>query len=141
MRLAVAALLVVAAVAIAACGDSESDQERAQNQVCDARADIEKQISELRGLNLDTATVGGIKQRLDTIKEDLVKMKDAQPDLDDQRKQQVESANKAFGSQVESVVKGLGTGSSLGEALTDLQNSLIELRDGYQQALAPIDCG
>ena len=140
MRLALAALLTVAAVAIAACGDSESDQERAQNQVCDARADIEQQISELRGLNLDTATLGGIKQRLDAIKEDLVKMKDAQPDLDDQRKQQVESANKAFGSQVESVVKGLGSGSSLSEALTDLQNSLIELRDGYQQALAPIDC-
>lgn len=140
MRLALAAVLAVTVVAIAACGDSESDQEKAQNQVCDARADIEQQISELRGLNLDTATVGGIKQRLDTIKQDLVKMKDAQPDLDDQRKQQVESANKAFGSQVESVVKGLGTGSSLSEALTDLQNSLIELRDGYQQALAPIDC-
>ena len=120
MKLALAALLVVA-VAIAACGDSESDQERAQNQVCDARADIEQQISELRGLNL-------------------VKMKDAQPDLTDQRKQQVESATKAFESRVESVVKGLGTGSSLSEALTDLQNSLIELRDGYQQALAPIDC-
>ena len=70
-----------------------------------------------------------------------MKMKDAQPDLDDQRKQQVESANKAFGSQVESVVKDLGASGSLSAALTDLQNSLIELRDGYRQALAPIDCG
>ena len=141
MRRPITALLAIAVVAFAGCGDSESDQERAQNQVCDARADIQKQLSELGNSSLDTATVGGIKQRLDAIKQDLVKIKDAQPQLDDQRKQQVESANQAFGSKVDSIVKDLGTTRSLSGALTDLQNSLIELRDSYRQALAPIDCG
>jgi chromosome segregation ATPase len=90
---------------------------------------------------LDTATVDGIKQRLNAIKDDLAKIEDAESSLDDQRKQQVESASRAFRSQVDSVVKDLDTSRSLSGALTELQNSLIQLRDGYQEALAPIDCG
>jgi chromosome segregation ATPase len=141
MRLSITAVLAIAVLACAACGDGESDQERAQNQVCDARADIQEQLSELGSLRLDTATVDGIKQRLNAIKDDLAKIEDAESSLDDQRKQQVESASRAFRSQVDSVVKDLDTSRSLSGALTELQNSLIQLRDGYQEALAPIDCG
>ena len=141
MRHLVTAVLAIVVVAAAACGDGESDQERAQNQVCDARADIQKQLGELGSASLDTATVSGIKQRLEAIKDDLVKIKEAQPQLDDRRKEQIESASEAFGSQVDSIVQDLGTSRSLSGALTEFQNSLIELRDSYRQALAPIDCG
>ena len=141
MRRSITAVLAIAVVAFAGCGDGESDQERAQNQVCDARADIQKQLSELGSSRLETVTLDGIKQRLNAIKDDLAKMKDAEAQLDDQRKQQVESASKTFGSQIESAVRDLGTSRSLSGALTELQNHLIQLRDGYQKALAPIDCG
>ena len=43
----VAALL--AALALAACGDSK--EEKAQQSVCDARADISKEVDKLKGLN------------------------------------------------------------------------------------------
>ena len=37
------ALLPIAAFAVVACG-GEPDQEKAQNEVCDARADIKQQV-------------------------------------------------------------------------------------------------
>ena len=134
-------LAVAVAVALTGCGDSESDQEKAQNQVCDARADIQKQLDELGDASLGTATLGGIEQRLQAIKADLTEMKDAQASLSDERRQQVESATEEFGTQVDSIVDDLSTSRSLSGALTALQNALVQLRDGYQQALEPIDCG
>jgi hypothetical protein len=141
MRHSITAFLALAVVALASCGDSESDQERAQNQVCDARADIQKQLNGLAGSRLDTATVDGIKRRLTAMKADLHKIEDAQALLGDQRKAQVESARKTFGFEIDSIVKDLGASRSLSGALTNLQNSLVRLRDGYQSALAPLDCG
>ena len=141
MRFSITAVLAIAIVAFAACGDGESEQDRAQNQVCDARADIQKQLDQLRGLTLETATLDGIKQPLNAMKNDVAQIRDAQSQLNDQRRQQVEQASKSFGSQVESALEALGTRQSLSGALTELQNSLVELRDDYQTALAPIDCG
>jgi hypothetical protein len=140
MRSWITALIAAAVLALSACGDGESDQERAQNQVCDARADIQKQLDDLGNLTLDTATVDGIRGRLDAIQDDLAKIRNARGELDDQRRQQVESASQAFGTDVESVVEDLGSGASLSAALTELQNSLVRLRDSYRTALAPIDC-
>jgi len=46
-----AAPLLAAVLAIAACGDDESSAEKAQNQVCDARADIQKQVGSSTSLD------------------------------------------------------------------------------------------
>ena len=88
------ALLVAAGLALASCG--ESDEEKALNQVCDARADIQKQVNELSSLTLSTATVDGIKGNLSAIENDLKEIKDAEGNLNDQRKQEVQAANQAF---------------------------------------------
>ena len=138
MRTTTAAVLAIAAFGVGACG--ESDQEKAQNQVCDARADIKKQVDELSSLTVSTATVDGIEQNLNAIKDDLKKMKDAEGDLDDQRKQEVESATQVFGSQVESILSDVGSSTSLSAAASQLQSSLAQLGKSYQQALAPIEC-
>ena len=58
LGLLVAGLLVIAALA-AGCG--ESDAEKAQNQVCDARDDLNKQVNELAGLTPATATTEGVQ--------------------------------------------------------------------------------
>ena len=43
-------------IAAIAVGCGEADEEKAQNQVCDARADIDKQVNELAALAAATAT-------------------------------------------------------------------------------------
>ena len=132
------ALLVATGLALASCG--ESDEEKALNQVCDARADIEKQVNELSSLTLTTATVDGIKGNLNAIENDLKEIKDAEGDLNDQRKQEVQAANQAFSEQVQTVVKDLGTSTSISGAQSQLQSSLQQLSQSYKQTLEPIDC-
>ena len=67
------ALLDRRCLAVAACGDAKSSQEKAQNQVCDARADIQKQVNELTSLTFSTATTDGVKKNLQAIQKDLGK--------------------------------------------------------------------
>ena len=67
-------VLVAAALALAACG--ESTQDKAQSQVCDARADIGKQVDDLKALTPATFTTDAVTKSLDAIRSDLSKMND-----------------------------------------------------------------
>jgi hypothetical protein len=139
---AVASLLLVAlltcAVALAGCG--QSAQDKAKSQVCSARADINKQIAYLKGLTLTTATLTGIEDSLKSIGSDLKKLKDAQPQLDSQRKQQVQSANQAFSATLQSVAGNIGQNLSISNAETKVKTAVQELAQSYHTALAPISC-
>jgi hypothetical protein len=134
-------LLVATGLALAACGQSQSAQDKATAQVCDARADIQKQVDELRGLTVTTATVDGVKSNLNAIKADLGKIKDAQGDLGDDRRQQVQAANQAFADQITTIVGSVGRSTSITEAATQAKSALDELADSYEQTLGRIDCG
>ena len=90
MKHSIIPVLAAAGLALAACGQSAEDN--AQAQVCDARADIQKQVDELRGLTITTASVDGVKSNLNAIKADLGKIKDAQGRLSDDRRPEVQSA-------------------------------------------------
>ena len=94
-----------------AVGCGESDAEKAQTQVCDARADAKQQVDSLAGLTVTTATVDGVRESLDAIKEDVNQIVDAQGDLNEERKQQVESATQEFTSELEAVAGGLASNS------------------------------
>ena len=135
-RLAVAAIAL--GLALAACG--ESDEEKAQNTVCDARADIQKQVDELQNLTIGTATTDQIKSNLDAIKDDLEKISGAQDQLDDKRKQQVQQANQTFKSQVDALAGDLGKSQSLESAAQQLKADLTALGNAYKQSFAQIDC-
>ena len=132
-------VVVVPALALAACGQSAAD--KAKSQVCSARADVSKQIDYLKGLTLTTATTAGIKNSLKAIGDDLTKIKDAQPKLNAQRKKQVQSANQAFRTELESVVNNLGTNLSIGNAEAQLKTAIQQLGQSYQQTFAAINCG
>ena len=138
LGLLVAGLVLIAATAFG-CG--ESDAEKAQTQVCDARADLKKQVDELAALTPATATADGVKANLDAIENDLNQMKDAQGDLSDERKQQVESATQAFAAEVETVAADLRSDLSLSGAQAKLQAAGQQLASSYQQAFATVDCG
>jgi valyl-tRNA synthetase len=139
-RLALVLLLPVLAltVAVSGCGSSKSD--KAKKQVCDASADIQKQVKSLQGLTLSTATTSQVKDSLNAISSDLSKITDAQGDLNDERKKQVQSANQQFTSEVKSVVSNLGTNLSLSNAQAQLTKAFQQLASAYQKTFAQVDC-
>jgi hypothetical protein len=137
MKHPLAVLLLLGAVALAGCGQSKED--KAKSQVCDARSDISKQVSELSSLSLATASVDGVKQNVQAIQKDLGKIKDAQSDLTPERKQQVQSANEAFTQQVKSIASSV-SGISLSEAGTQLKSAASQLATSYKETLGKIDC-
>ncbi len=137
MKRLLATVLLLAALATA-CG--ESDEEKAQNDVCDARADIQQQVDELSNLTLDNATLDGIEGNLSAIRDDLGKIADAQGGLNDERRQQVQSANKEFTSQVRSIASDLGSSLSLSGAEDQLGSAFDQLAASYRQTFAKVDC-
>ena len=133
----VAGLLLVATTAVG-CG--ESDEEKAQTQVCDARADMQKQVDELAGLTPATATADGVEGNLNAIEDDLNQIKDARGDLSEERKQEVDSATQEFSSELESIASGLTSDLSVSGAEAKLQAAGKQLASSYQQTFAQIDC-
>ena len=123
---------------LGACG--ESDEEQAQDAVCDARASIQKQVEELSGLTLDTATAASVGDSLNAIRDDLEQIAEAQGDLNDERKQEVESANKEFTSQFQSIAKELSSSLSVSGAKEQFQAAVKQLADAYRQSFAAVDC-
>ena len=138
MKQSMILVLVAAALALAACG--ESTQDKAQSQVCDARADIQKQVSDLSSLTLATASVDGVQSKLKAIRSSLQKIADAQGDLNADRKKQVQAANQAFRTQLSSIVSDLGDNLSLATAATQLKDAASKLADSYRQTLGRVDC-
>ena len=139
MRTACSVLAVVMLVfALGACG--ESDEEKAQNKVCDAKADIAKQVDELKSLTPATVTSDGVTQNLDAIKTDLKDISDAGSDLSSDRRSEAEAATKEFTSSVEGIASDLGSSLSAADAKAQLVTELNQLAASYQKAFAPITC-
>jgi uncharacterized protein HemX len=126
-------------LAFAACG--QSDEEKAKADVCDARDDIQANVKELQSLTLGTATTDKVRSSLNAIKDDLAKIADAQGQLSEGEKQQVQKANEAFKSKVKAVGEDLGKSVSIEDAATQLKSDFDELATTYQQSFGPIDCG
>ena len=136
-RLLVAAAIAVALV-VSACGESAED--KAQSTVCDARADIKKQVDELKGLTVTTATLEGVQANLRAIGDSLKKITGAQKELTGDRKQEVQKATQTFRSEVAAVGSQLVKSVSLSDGKQQIQTALQGLASSYEAALAPIDC-
>jgi HAMP domain-containing protein len=91
-------------------------------------------------LAISTATADEVQQSIRAINGDLSKIKDAQGDLSDERRQQVQAANKTFTSQVQSILSSLGKSTSLSDASSRLTSATQELATAYQRSFARIDC-
>jgi hypothetical protein len=131
-------VVLVGTIALASCG--ESSQEKAKAQVCEARSDISKQVKMLSELTLSTNVLTEAKTGLEMIGKDLTKIKNAQPDLEPARKQQVQTATNTFETQVNSILSELVSKPSLSKLETQLKSSLTQLVAGYEKALAPLNC-
>jgi uncharacterized phage infection (PIP) family protein YhgE len=133
------ALVVAAAVVLAACG-GESDQEKAQTTVCDARADIAKQVNELKALTPATASVNGVRAKISAIQDDLRKIVDAQGTLSDDRRAQVKAATDQFTARVTQLVQEATKSLTLEDAATRLRAAVSDLATAYSQSIGKIDC-
>ena len=111
------------------------------SDVCDARADIQKNVKELQGLTLGTATVDKVRSNVDAIKSDLSKIADAQGKLSDSQRKQIEQANETFKSKVQALAGDVGKSVSIQDAVTRLKSDFADLAATYQQSFARFDCG
>jgi uncharacterized phage infection (PIP) family protein YhgE len=139
MKAACSVLAVVLLVfALGACG--ESDEEKAQNTVCDARDDINKQVNELTSLTPATVTTDAVTQNLDAIETDLNDIADAQSDLSSDARSEAEAATKAFTTSVQEIASQLGSSLSAADAKAQVVTALDQLAASYQKAFAPLNC-
>ena len=139
--LSASVLALVLALAVSACG-GQSKEDKAQSQVCSARADIKKQVDALKATTLTSASIDGIKSNLTAIQKDVQQIADAQGNLSSDRKQEVQKANEAFKSQVSGVARAVVSGAVSGGSGQDQIKAAVQgLAASYQSALAPIKCG
>ncbi|UGS38693.1 hypothetical protein [Capillimicrobium parvum] len=140
MRTTFCALAAVSVVlALGACG--ESSQDKAKNTVCDARADISKQIDALKGLTPATVTKDAVTQPLNAIKNDLTDITGAQSDLSSDRRSQIQAANKAFTSSIQQISSQFLKSLSASDAKAQLTTAVQQLEASYTSTLARVNCG
>jgi hypothetical protein len=134
--LLIALLLPVAVVA--GCGDSAAD--KAQDDVCAARDDIGKQVDELKSLTLTSATTSQVTDSLQSIRNDLSKIAQAQGELSDDRRQEVQAANQQFRTALRNTAVNVGKNLSVEDAADQVKQSLEQLAASYKSSFARIDC-
>ena len=133
------AALIGSAALVASCG--ESDEEKAQNSVCDARADIQQHVDELADLTITSASIDQVTNNLKAIRDDLGKIAEQQDELYPDRQQEVEQAGKQFRSELGEVAGDVVAGTTSGEeAGTRVSSALDELAKSFKQAYGPLDC-
>jgi hypothetical protein len=140
-------LLVSAGLAFGACGDSDeetpattSSGDTATSQVCAARADIRKQVDELKGMELSAASIPAVTTNLQAIRNDLKTIKNAQGDLSGARKEQVQTATADFEAQVAAAAKDVVSGGTITNAKAELQAAVGKVSDSFDQTLGRVDC-
>jgi methyl-accepting chemotaxis protein len=137
--LVLAALLGSVAL-LGACG--ESDQEKAQNRVCDARDDIQKHVDDLAGLTVTSASIDQVTNHLKAIRDDLKKIADERDNLSDDQRKDVEQAAQRFVSELRGAAGDVVSGTASGEdASKKASAALDDLAKSFKDAYAPLDCG
>jgi hypothetical protein len=133
-----AAFLALAAL-LAACGESEEEQ--AQDRVCEARADIERRVDDLAALTPTTVSVERVTSNLEAIGDDLEKIAAEQEELAPAQRREVEEAGERFRSQLETTARDVASGATSGEeALRRLRAALDDLAKSFRDAYAPVEC-
>jgi hypothetical protein len=140
-RTVVVALAVFALTALAASGCGESDEQKAQNRVCDARAGIASEVEALGGLTPSTVTADAVRDSVDSIRADLKAIGEARTDVGDGRRDDLQAANTAFAASIREVGASVLRSQSVEDARSQLTASLDTLAAAYRSTLGTFDCG
>jgi hypothetical protein len=139
-------MLLLGSLAASACGggsssgSSQSSAGTAKNEACAAKSDINAQITALKNLPVSTASVDTATTALAKIDTDLNTMATVVPDMTSSLKQQFESANATFRTQVNQVSNSITSAQSLSDAATAVIAAGTTLASSYQQAFASVKC-
>ena len=133
-------LLIALAGAGVLAGCGQSEEEKAADQVCSARDDIAKQVDQLQGLTLTTATTDQVRENLTAIRDDLSTIADARTNLSDQQRTQVDQANNAFRSEVANIAATVAKSTSIQDASAQLKAAFNDLAASYRNTFGQIDC-
>jgi Tfp pilus assembly protein PilP len=139
-RKAVVILASLLAALPVACGESE--EEKAQDRVCDARADIEKRVDNLADLTITSASIDKVTNNLKAIRDDLETIAAERDDLAPEQRDAVEQAAKSFQTELETAAKDVVSGAASGEeAGARIGSALDDLAKSFREAYGPVDCG
>jgi hypothetical protein len=134
-------VVALAVVALAASGCGESEEEKAQNQVCDARAGIASEVESLGALTPSTVTADAVRDSVDSIKADLKEIGEARDDVSEARREDLKAANTAFAASIREIGANVLRSQSVEEARTQLTTSVDTLAASYRSTLGTFDCG
>jgi hypothetical protein len=141
---AIAALLM-GGMGLTACGESSS--EKATKQVCSAVSEISTQIKTLETLPISASFPVEAKTSVEAINKSIAKIKEAEPNLPTARQEEINTANKAFGTEIAVITRDVvvATKSSNLEAALksvepQIRASLGKLSSDYQKAFEALKC-
>jgi hypothetical protein len=145
-RLLAVPLVLAAPLGLAACG--ESSQEKASKQVCAASSEISKQVTTLEGLPINTSFPSAALTSLEAISKSLKEVKDAAPNLEPARKEEVEAGTRAFVTEIGTLTASLAvtaiksgdTEAALKAAEPKIKAAESQLTADYKQAFAALKC-
>jgi hypothetical protein len=132
-------IVLASAALLSGCGESE--EEKAQNAVCDARADIQKRVDDLAGLTVTSVSIERVTNNLGAIRDDLQKIAAEREDLAPEQRRAVEEAGQQFRSELEATAQDFASGATSGEeAGARIGAALDGLASSFRDAYGPIDC-
>ena len=141
MRFTLATLAIAAALlAAAGCGGGASSADKAKTQACNASSDIKTQVDTLKSLAPTPASVDTAKTALNKISADLTTISDSVPKVKGSLKQQLQTANAAFKTQVDQITQSITSAQSLTDAATAIANAGSALATSYQNAFKNVGC-
>lgn len=130
-------LCVLTTPLLAACGESE--QQKAEHDVCTAKTEVAAGVENLAGQTLDTLSIAELEADAKKVKTGLQKLTDAQGKLSEPRRAQLEQATSSLSSDLQELKDSLKS-LSAAEVKAKLSAAAQRLLDGYTQALAPVKC-
>ncbi len=134
----VVSLLAALAPGLAACG-GESEQAKAEKSVCEAKTAISTSVQSLQHLTPTTVTAATVQSDVNTISENLAKLKQAEEKLSGPRKEEIQKANETLSSELNALASELTTLTPT-NIKSKLTAAVEKLAASYKQALAPIPC-
>lgn len=141
VALVLGAILVVVALGLAVFFVTrESEEEKALQAVCSARADIQTRVESLASTTVTNFSLDSFKENVQGISNDVSTIRTNSAKLNPNRKQELQQANQEFESAVTSTLKSLGTSLSLQNAGDKLKTAGQQLVSSYKETLQPVDC-
>lgn len=141
MRFTLATLAIAAAIlAATGCGGGASPAAKAKTQACNAVSDIKTQVDALKGLTPTPASVDTATTALQKISADLKTISDSVPDVKGSLKQELQTANATFKTQVDQITQSITSAGSVTDAATAIQNAGAALATSYEDAFSNVAC-